>query len=41
MLENFLSSILSDFLGDYVEGINKDDVKLSFWDSKLQFKNLV
>lgn len=41
MLENLLSIILSDYLGEYINNLNKNDIKLSLWDGKLQLENLV
>ena len=41
MFEDFLSNLLSIYLGDYLEGLSKSDLKLSLWKGDVELKNLV
>ena len=41
MFEDFVSNLLSTYLGDYLEGLFKSDLKLSLWKGDVELKNLV
>lgn len=41
MFEDLVSNLLSDYLGDYLEGLTKDDLNISLWNGDLKLKNLV
>lgn len=41
MFEDLVSSLLSKYLGDYLEGLSKQDLKLSLWKGDVELKNLV
>lgn len=41
MFEDLVSSLLSRYLGDYLEGLSKKDLKLSLWKGDVELKNLV
>ena len=41
MFEDLVSSLLSRYLGDYLEGLSKKDLKLSLWTGDVELKNLV
>lgn len=41
MFEDLVSSLLSKYLGDYLEGLSKKDLKLSLWKGDVELKNLV
>ena len=36
-----MSTLLSTYLGDYLEGISRKDLKLSLWKGDVELKNLV
>ena len=41
MFEDLVNNLLSDYLGDYLEGLTKDDLNISLWNGDLKLKNLV
>ena len=41
MFEDLVSNLLSTYLGDYLEGLSKNDLKISLWKGDVDFKNLV
>ena len=41
MFEDFVSNLLSTYLGDSLEGLSKSDLKLSLWKGDVELKNLV
>lgn len=41
MFEDIVSTLLSTYLGDYLEGISRKDLKLSLWKGDVELKNLV
>ena len=41
MFEDLVSNLLSDYPGDYLEGLTKDDLNSSLWNGDLKLKNLV
>ena len=41
MFEDIVSNLLSNYLGDYLEGLTKDDLNISLWRGDLELKNLV
>ena len=41
MFEDFVSNLLSTYLGDYLEGLSKSDLKLSLWKGDVELNNLV
>ena len=41
MFEDIVSNLLSNYLGDYLEGLTKDDLNISLWKGDLELRNLV
>ena len=41
MFEDLLSNLLSTYLGDYLEGVAKSDLKVSLWKGDMELRNLV
>lgn len=41
MFEDLVSSLLSTYLGDYLEGLTKRDLKISLWKGDVELLNLV
>ena len=41
MFEDIVSTLLSTYLGDYLEGLSRKDLKLSLWKGDVELKNLV
>lgn len=41
MFEDLVSNLLSTYLGDYLEGLTKDDLKISLWKGDVELRNLV
>lgn len=41
MFEDLVSNLLSTYLGDYLEGLTKNDLKISLWKGDVEFRNLV
>lgn len=41
MFEDIVSSLLSKYLGDYLEGLSKKDLKISLWKGDVELTNLV
>lgn len=41
MFEDLVSNLLSKYLGDYLEGLSKQDLKLSLWKGDVELKNIV
>lgn len=41
MFEDLVSNLLSSYLGDYLEGLSTNDLKLSLWKGDVELKNLV
>ncbi len=41
MFEDVVSSLLSTYLGDYLEGLSKKDLKISLWKGDVELQNLV
>lgn len=41
MFEDLVSSLLSTYLGDYLEGLTKSDLKISLWKGDVELLNLV
>ena len=41
MFEDVVSSLLSTYLGDYLEGLSKKDLKISLWKGDVELHNLV
>lgn len=41
MFEDIVSSLLSKYLGDYLEGLPKKDLKISLWKGDVELTNLV
>ena len=41
MFEDLVSSLLSTYLGDYLEGLTKSDLKISLWKGDVELRNLV
>lgn len=40
MFEDIVSSLLSKYLGDYLEGLSKKDLKISLWKGDVELTNL-
>ncbi|KAM7454239.1 hypothetical protein BLSTO_05006 [Blastocystis sp. subtype 1] len=40
MFEDLVSNLLSSYLGDYLEGLSTNDLKLSLWKGDVELKNL-
>lgn len=41
MFEDLVSNLLSTYLGDYLEGLTKNDLKISLWKGDVELRNLV
>ena len=41
MFEDLVSNLLSTYLGDYLEGLTKSDLKISLWKGDVELRNLV
>ena len=41
MFEDIVSTLLSTYLGDDLEGLSRKDLKLSLWKGDVELKNLV
>ena len=41
MFEDLVSNLLSTYLGDYLEGLSKKDLKISLWNGDVELKNIV
>ena len=41
MFEDIVSSLLSKYLGDYLEGLSKKNLKISLWKGDVELTNLV
>ena len=41
MFEDLVSSLLSTYLGDYLEGLTKSDLKIYLWKGDVELLNLV
>ena len=41
MFEDIVSALLSKYLGDYLEGLSKKDLKISLWKGDVELTNLV
>ena len=41
MFEDHVSNLLSTYLGDYLEGLTKNDLKISLWKGDVELRNLV
>ena len=41
MVEDLVSNLLSTYLGDYLEGLTKNDLKISLWKGDVELRNLV
>jgi hypothetical protein len=40
MLESILKSILDKTLGQYIEGLKKEDLEVSFWSGDVELNNV-
>ena len=40
MFESLLEKILSRLMGEYIEGISKDQMKVGIWSGKVDISNL-
>lgn len=41
MAKRLLLTVLEEFLGDFITGLTKENLKLAVWGGKLEFHNLV